>query len=595
MVEKTIEIKQGQVLSDILPNKEIPTNTILNKTLTGCGATYGEIVHAKRHSIIIEPNVPVILGKKAEHPFLFAVYEGITKEDVKAYLAGEHDGYRKIITTPEGFDKKVLPAMYETHTPMYDDYFLLLDECEKTIQDVGYRGDIYLPVEDFFRFKNKAMVSATPILPSDPRFEEQNFEMVRIAPTYDYRRPLTLCVTNNTVRILRKLLVRLKDETVCIFINSTDTILGLIQTLKLEGRCKVFCADKSVRKLKQQNFTDVSDRLSELAGVNFFTSRFYSAVDIKLDYKPHVIVLTDVFHAPYSIIDPQTEVVQAIGRFRNGIEQAYHITNTCDRLQSVSRDKLFHNLECQERIYNRIRELPIEGEIEHQTLTQALQGMDYKRFVTRTGNRNWFMWDNAWTDARLEALYRSSATIEEEYKDAPFQLAVHKVDYDLTDEDRLRRTQAQIKGTTELWREVVEQIDRIQRQNPDAEQTFLCGQLGDTFSEIIEAATILGKERIGQLGYDRRRIKAALENVEENRLMTSEKMQRAVYAKYNTGDLVLCSEILGFLRGLITDNGIPFKGRVDRQIVKLFFEIADDKPRIKGNKAYLLGKKMFEF
>ena len=55
MVEKTIEIKRGQVLSDILPNKEIPTNTILNKTLTGCGATYGEIVHAKRHSIIIEP------------------------------------------------------------------------------------------------------------------------------------------------------------------------------------------------------------------------------------------------------------------------------------------------------------------------------------------------------------------------------------------------------------------------------------------------------------------------------------------------------------------------------------------------------------
>lgn len=59
------------------------------------------------------------------------------------------------------------------------------------------------------------MVSATPILPSDPRFEEQNFEMVRIAPTYDYRRPLTLCVTNNTVRILRKLdlLVKTGAET----------------------------------------------------------------------------------------------------------------------------------------------------------------------------------------------------------------------------------------------------------------------------------------------------------------------------------------------------------------------------------------------
>ena len=70
---------------------------------------------------------------------------------------------------------------------MYEDYFLLFDECEKAIQDVGYRGDIYLPVEDFFRFRNKAMVSATPIVPSDPRFAEQGFEMLRIVPTYDYR------------------------------------------------------------------------------------------------------------------------------------------------------------------------------------------------------------------------------------------------------------------------------------------------------------------------------------------------------------------------------------------------------------------------
>ena len=100
--------------------------------------------------------------KKAEHPFLFAVYEGITKEDVKAYLAGEHDGYRKIITTPEGFDKKVLPAMHELEIPVYKDYFLLFDECEKAIQDVGYRGDIYLPVEDFFKFETRRWFRQRP-------------------------------------------------------------------------------------------------------------------------------------------------------------------------------------------------------------------------------------------------------------------------------------------------------------------------------------------------------------------------------------------------------------------------------------------------
>ena len=98
MIVKELKIKKNQWLSDVLPM--IPTNTILNKVMTGCGATTLEI-NAPRHSIIIEPNVPVIIGKKNQHPFLFAVYEGTTKEDVKAYLSGEEDGYRKIITTPE--------------------------------------------------------------------------------------------------------------------------------------------------------------------------------------------------------------------------------------------------------------------------------------------------------------------------------------------------------------------------------------------------------------------------------------------------------------------------------------------------------------
>ena len=110
--------------------------------------------------------------------------------------------------------------MHELEIPVYKDYFLLFDECEKAIQDVGYRGDIYLPVEDFFKFENKAMVSATPIVPSDPRFEENGFKILKLVPTYDSRIELTLCTTNNTVAVMRKLLKRLENETVCVFLNS---------------------------------------------------------------------------------------------------------------------------------------------------------------------------------------------------------------------------------------------------------------------------------------------------------------------------------------------------------------------------------------
>lgn len=591
MILKDLSIEKNQWLSDVLPL--IPTNTILNKVMTGCGATTLEI-NAPRHSIIIEPNVPVIIGKKDQHPFLFTVYEGTSKEDVKAYLSGEEDGFRKIITTPEGFDKKVLPAMYELDLPIYENYFLLFDECEKPIQDIGYRGDIYLPVEDFFKFKNKAMVSATPIIPSDPRFEEQGFEMLRIVPTYDYCKDLTVVVTNNTVRVLRKLLDRYHKagEVTCIFLNSTDTILSLIQTLKLQGRSKVFCAEKSVRKLKKEGFSDVSDHLTKLAEVNFFTSRFYSAVDIKLDYKPNVIVLTDVFHAPYSMIDPQTEVVQAIGRFRNGVAKAYHVTNTNSQIECLPRATLYHQLGCKETIYNKVATIPTTNEIEKEALAEAVKGMDYQRFITREGNRNHFMWDNAWEDEKIRAYYKSPTTIREVYKGAPFHTKVVEYKLPITDEDRLKRKQAGLKSTKDLWREVVGQLDRLHTANPEAEPSYLLDELGEEFEAMVKAHTILGSRRIEELGYDRRKIEAAMGNVEENQLLTSEKMQRAVYARYHTGDIVPVNEVNAFMRQLISDNGIPCEKRVDRKIIGLFFELEDCKQG--GARAFKFGKKKYE-
>ena len=592
MIIRDINIDKGSWLSDVM--KEIPTNTILNKVMTGCGATTLEI-NAARHSIIIEPNVPVIIGKKAQHDFLFAVYEGTTREDVKAYLAGEEDGYRKIITTPEGFDKKVLPAMYESGIAVYEEYFLLLDECEKPIQDVGYRGDIYLPVEDFFKFKGKAMVSATPIIPSDPRFEEQGFEMLRIVPTYDYCKELTVVVTNNTVHVLRKLLERYRKagEKVCIFFNSTDATLSLIQTLKLQERSKVFCSEKSVRKLKREGFAAVSDNLSELAEVNFFTSRFYSAVDIKLDYQPNVIVLTDVFHAPHSMIDPQTEVVQAIGRFRNGVAKAYHVTNTDSKLASLSRETLIQQLESKEAIYNRVTAIPTANDIEKETLLEAIGGMDYKRFVTRENRRNWFMWDNAWEDEKIRACYKYPSMVKAAYKNAPFHVKVVKYEQSITDEDRLRRKHAGLKSTKELWREVVSQLDRLQAANPDAEPSYMLDELGEEFEAMVKAHTTLGAKRIEALGYDRRKIEAALGSIEENRLLTSEKMQQAVYGRFHTGDIVPANEVNAYMRQLVTDNGIPFEGRVDRKVIGLFFELEDCKQN--QVRAFKLGKKKYEF
>ena len=80
-------INKGEFLIDALKREgynEIQSNVILAKTLTGIGATHCELFQAKRHSIIIEPNVPVIIGKTEREDGLLPVYALCTKSEIKS-------------------------------------------------------------------------------------------------------------------------------------------------------------------------------------------------------------------------------------------------------------------------------------------------------------------------------------------------------------------------------------------------------------------------------------------------------------------------------------------------------------------------------
>lgn len=183
MKTEAYALSKGTFLSEIEPfkTKGFLTDRIYHKKIPGCGATTLELKYL-RNSIIIEPNVPVIMGKckkmnkgKRKHKVIMGVYDQYDVADIKSYLE-DRKGFKKILTTPEGFIK-VKEAIGES---IYQDYFLLFDECEKAIQDVDFRKGIIDPIDEFFKFDNKAFISATPIIPSDPRFKE--FKMVYIEP-----------------------------------------------------------------------------------------------------------------------------------------------------------------------------------------------------------------------------------------------------------------------------------------------------------------------------------------------------------------------------------------------------------------------------
>ena len=97
-----ITLKEGQYLSDIM--NEIPSNCILSKRIPGCGATTLEL-DTNRNSIIVVPNVPVIVSKCNKYPNLLGVYEGVNQSQIIEYLT--NNPTRKIMTTPESFSKEI--------------------------------------------------------------------------------------------------------------------------------------------------------------------------------------------------------------------------------------------------------------------------------------------------------------------------------------------------------------------------------------------------------------------------------------------------------------------------------------------------------
>jgi hypothetical protein len=336
---KPIEItftKQDKYLSDALiraGHKLLPSNRVINKTLTGIGATHMEI-KAPRHSIIIEPNVPVIMGKIKSHPECIGVYKvGSTDKAIKKYLQNPDVKYKKLLTTPESF-YRICNIATELCIDIYADYFCLFDECEKIGQDYDFRNSIAFPIADFFKFNDKAFISATPLKTLNKELVKLKFGELLIKPDFDYQVDLELITTNVFMRIVEAKIQELldnKSECICLFFNSIKGIKMIIERFKIPSdKYTIFCSDSRHNELKVNAFS-VEDHVdnSTIKQINFFTSRYYSAVDFNLSVCPDIVLLTNQTIAEHSKIDPLSEAIQIQGRFRNTQQNDKRINSMC--------------------------------------------------------------------------------------------------------------------------------------------------------------------------------------------------------------------------------------------------------------------------
>ncbi|MBR6046852.1 MAG: DEAD/DEAH box helicase family protein [Bacteroidaceae bacterium] len=509
--------KGVQYLTDILP--VIETNTILDKTITGIGATYSEI-KAPRNSIIVEPTKPVIYGKckdeKHKVDNLFGVYQGVYKDDITDYIEKSirKKKFIKILTTPESF-RKVQDAFEELDIDIrFDGYFLLFDECQKMVKDCDYRQDITLPMDLFFECREKAMVSATPPTEfSDPRFKD--FCIVKISPDFDYRKELNLHTTNNVLQYTRELLKSLKDDDcpMFLFVNSTDMIFSLMRQLDVVGQSAVFCSEKSVTKLKQLEFKKAYEFWDEkkMARYNWMTSRFYSALDIELETQPNVVMLTECYVAEYTMIDPYMDAVQILGRFRNGINQAFHISNYDLRIPIKSKEQIVDRYQCEHEAYMSIKTMIESVSVSEQkeAYSEWLAVCPYNKFLDREGKEDCFRVDNYIDEEVVKTFYSSDLKLREAYVACEYFDVNHiGHPYRFGDYERLKIANQNI-SIKEKRKIIVAQLEQLGDCVTEAECQYKRDlQFADPL--IVEAYDVLGKKCIEQLKYCVTRIKEAI-------------------------------------------------------------------------------------
>ena len=496
-----ITLKEGQFLSNVL--SEIPTDCILSKRVPGCGATTLEL-KTDRNSIIIVPNVPVIQSKAKKKPYPMGVYEDISVSDVVAYLK-ENSQY-KIMTTPESFGK-IKVACEKCGINIYSEFFLLMDECHQLVKDVDYRNFIVLPMADFFKFKNKAMVSATPLGFSDPRLKI--FETLEVRADYDYQQEITVINAYNTTKAIGEYLESHQNGTVCFFVNSITQIYSIMRHFKLLEDSTVYCAPKSVTKLKEgYDFTNAYKEWSAetMKRYNFFTGRFFSAFDLELTYKPDLVMITDPYLSPYTMLDVDTDCIQICGRFRKGVNSATHIYRVNPDICVKSKEQVEQDIHDLEIGYNTLRRYykNADNREDRMAFGQVIDIHPFRKYLYSDLTKNWFRIDCKVNEVLVEGKYKSELTVTDWYNDCHYFTPTFE-ECNSNENDEKMEIIMSAHTIRDKRKKIVEILSQFEQ--PLSENAFdFINKIRKIDPFIVEAFELLGIKGIEEQNYNQQKI-----------------------------------------------------------------------------------------
>jgi hypothetical protein len=583
-----LNIKFKQTLGDCLVVKfgkpHLPTNTIVYKNVTGIGATYSEI-HALRNSVIIEPNVPVIIGKIKKHKQIFGVYEDVEVCEIIEYLLDDNIKYKKLVSTPESY-WKIKNAFFMLDINYHLDYVIMFDECEKLVTDVNYRNRIIEPLDDFFNYVNKIFVSATVLEMKDPRFEVM--DELYVIPIYDARRDITIIHTNNSLDTLREIIEQ--DRTNCQYLIFFDSLIGassFINTMKININSSIFASDTTLKRLKSSfNINHKSSTLdvSKFSRYNFFTSRFFSAVDFDTKHDCKIVILSEIYIASHSRIDPETQALQIIGRVRDNslIKEVTIITNTNSEILYYDEADAKEFLNKSHEVYLTILGIKetANNPITIQVIDSILDVLPYKEYMRKDGHVNHFMYDYFLYENRINKLYTDFSLLKQVYLKATLKGSdkklfnvksiiekIHPIDSSLYKYDSpLKRYRDELK----VYVEILDKVNLMSISDPN--RNGITEVIKREAPEILEAYSICDRAKLLRC-YTREDVialsKRSLDVTNDFDLGFIKELKTVFYE----GKVFTSLEGKRYLIKILKDHGLIHKFKVSIETLKKFFDI----------------------
>jgi len=350
-----------QYLSQIM--EVLPSNVILDKTITGCGGTTLEI-NADRHSIIVVPFRSMLQNKAESHPDLIYIDGKVDRANTRILIEEKLDQSKKvkIMVTYDSL-KKVYDAFPDDFNQLQE-CFLLIDEYHVTFKSYRFRNSAIRTVLRLAPLFDKVCyLSATPI--KDSRFvldEIRHLPLWKIEWKHAQRikvKGMPAKYTNNAVCKLIKANMKgdLKGN-LHFFYNSVRGIAKVLRSMQLDpSEVMIKCADTADNQSKLGRKYKITQSLKQPKKYNFYTATAFEGCDI-FDPNGRTIIVSDPAN-DFTILDISTSIPQICGRIRDSIYKGevmhvYHPT-TNKYMQS----EIDFKQQCEERKQEGIKRMKI--------------------------------------------------------------------------------------------------------------------------------------------------------------------------------------------------------------------------------------------